>query len=435
MAKSYSLLERNLAKALEQFPQIKQTAKTAYQYLNYWYYGDRKFTLNLHPQVKILTPFEWSDTTPTTAEIFFGYYDKSPWSPDMTQLVYHRFSGNVLEIVVYNRPKKSVTSLATTKTWSSQQGSMVQWIDNQTIIFNDLVEGNLVARIIKIEEPTETTVSLPIQTLHPNGKEALSLNYKRLDKMRPEYGYSVTANNFTSNLPYTEDGIWHLNLETKQTKLIITIESLINNQPRPEMTDCQHKVNHIMYSPQGRRYVFMHRWLGSNGKYSRLYVAELAEGEAQRDRDGNLKLLLDDRMISHYSWQDEENLLAWARTEENGDCYYSINVITGEKEIIGRNTLDIYGDGHPSFSPDRRWILTDSYPDKARQQHLLLYEIATGKLTEIASFLAPLKYSAGARCDLHPRWSPDGNWVSVDATYEGRRMSYILDVSELVNSK
>lgn len=420
--KSYSLLERKLAQTLDRFPQLKQTAKTAYQYLNYWYYSDRKIII-LHPDVTILTPSQWSNTTSTEAELFFGYYDKSPWSEDMSQLVYHRQQQDSLEIVVYNRVQKSVETIANTQTWSSQQGSMVQWLNNQTIIFNDLVAGDIVARIINLKNQSEKIVPLPIQTLHPNGKEALSLNYKRLDKMRPEYGYSVTANNFTSDLSYTEDGIWRVDLETGKTKLIITIESLINNQPRPEMANCQHKVNHIMYSPQGSRYVFMHRWLGSSGKYSRLYVA---------DSEANLKLLLDDRMVSHYSWQDEEYLLAWARTEESGDHYYLINVITGEKQLIGQNILDIYGDGHPSFSPDRRWILTDSYPDKARKQHLLLYEIATGKLTEIASFFAPLKYSAAVRCDLHPRWSPDGNWISVDATYEGTRMSYLLDVRSLV---
>ena len=421
--KSYNPLERSLAKALEQFPQLKQTAKTAYQYLNYWYYGDRNLQIKLHLQAKILTPYQWSAVTPTTAELFFGYYDKSPWSPNMTQLVYHRFSGDELEIVVYNQEQKTVEVIAKTQTWSSQQGSMVQWLNNQTVIFNDLVAENLVARIINVTDKTEKTIPLPIQTLHPNGQEALSLNYKRLDKMRPEYGYSVAANNFQSDQAYSEDGIWRVDLETSEYELTITLESLINHQPRPEMNQAQHKVNHIMYSPQGSRYVFMHRWLGSNGKYSRLYVA---------DKNGNLKLLLDDRMVSHYSWQDEEYLLAWARTQEHGDRYYLINVITGEKQIIGQNILDVYGDGHPSFSPDRRWILTDTYPDKGRQQHLLLYEVATQKLTEVASFFAPLKYSGGARCDLHPRWSPDGNWISVDATYEGRRMSYLLDVNSLV---
>jgi Tol biopolymer transport system component len=175
-----------------------------------------------------------------------------------------------------------------------------------------------------------------------------------------------------------------------------------------------------MYSPAGTKFVFMHRWISSQGKFSRLYVANKDSSD--------LRLLLDDRMVSHYSWRDEEHLLTWARTKEAGDHYYLINVITGKWEIIGEGVLDIYGDGHPSYSPDRRWILTDSYPDRARQQHLILYEVATGKLIEIGRFLAPLQFSGSYRCDLHPRWSPDGKMISIDSSHEGKRMTYILDV-------
>ena len=103
--KSYNLLERKLAQTLDSFPQLKQTAKTAYQYLNYWYYGDR-YQLVLHPDVTLLTPSQWSNITSTEAELFFGYYDKSPWSPNMSQLVYHRQQQDSLEIVVYKSLSK-----------------------------------------------------------------------------------------------------------------------------------------------------------------------------------------------------------------------------------------------------------------------------------------------------------------------------------------
>lgn len=425
--KSYNLLERNLAKALDKFPQLKQTAKSTYQYLNYWYYGDRKFKFSLHPEVALSTPQQWANSHSKEEGIFFGYYDKSPWSPDMSKLVYHRLKGRSVEIIVCDGKNHSINPITESRAWSSQQGSMLQWLpQGEAVLFNDAAAGKLVTRIIDLQAQKETILPFPIQTLHPDGNQALSLNYKRLDLLRPEYGYSVPVTNLSSDLSYSEDGIWHIDFASKQIELVVTLQSLIENQPRSEMANAQHKVNHIMYSPEGSKYVFMHRWLGTEGKYSRLYVA---------DEQNNLTLLLDDKMVSHYSWQDPTHLLAWARTEAKGDRYYLIDVTTGEKQVIGKGVLDIYGDGHPSFSPDRRWILTDTYPDKARQQHLLLYEIATGEVTEIASFLAPLKYSAGARCDLHPRWSPDGNWVSVDATHEGHRMSYLLDVSKLVAAK
>ncbi len=423
--KSYNLFERTIAKTLDRFPQLKQVTKITYQHINYWYYGDRNFQLAFHPQVKIYTPWQWSKTESELGELFFGYYDKTPWSSDMSKFVCHRLRDNTtVEIVVFDRDQQKVTVVGNSTTWSSQQGSMVQWLGNQTIIFNDLVEGKLAARIVSLTGKTEKVIYFPIQTVHPNSKEALSLNYKRLARLRPEYGYAPAASNFSSDRSLAEDGIWKVDLESRTGKLIISLETLINYQPRPEMANAEHKVNHIMDSPQGTKFVFMHRWLGNQGKFSRLYVAD-AEGS-------NLQLLLDNRMVSHYSWCDEENLLAWARTKEAGDRYYLINIVTGDKKVIGEGILDIYGDGHPSFSPDKRWILTDTYPDKARKQHLLLYEIATEKLIEVGSFFAPLKYSNAKRCDLHPRWSRDGNFISIDSTYEGQRKTYILDVSAIV---
>lgn len=425
--KSYNILERKLAQTLDSFPQLKQIAKTTYQYLNFYLKGDRDFQLALHPQVNIYTPWQWSKTKSELGEFFFGYYDKTPWSSDMSRFVCHRLKDNTkVEIMIFDRSRQKTTVVGNSATWSSQQGSMVQWLEKEQIIFNDLVEDKLAAKIVSLTGTTEKVIYFPIQTIHPDGKEALSLNYKRLARLRPEYGYAVAASNFSSDRSLSEDGIWKVDLESGTGELIISLETLIAHQPRPEMENAQHKVNHIMYSPQGAKFVFMHRWLGNQGKFSRLYVA---------DADGsNLQLLLDDRMVSHYSWRDEENLLAWARTKEKGDRYYLINIITGDKEVIGAGILDVYGDGHPSFSPDRRWILTDTYPDRSRKQHLLLYEVATEKLIEIGSFFAPLKYSNAKRCDLHPRWSPDGCAISIDSTYQGQRMTYILDVSAIVNS-
>lgn len=429
--KSYNLIERQLARTLDTFPQLRQIAKTIYQRLNYWYFGQPGFQLTLHPQVKLFKPSEWIGKSEDSAELFFGYYDKSPWSPDMKQVVFHRLKDNSqVHIVVYDREKQESQVVGVSSTWSLQQGCMTQWmpiIQQKKLIFNDLVEGKLASRIIDVDRNNETVIPWPIQTLHPEGKEALTLNYKRLDRLRPEYGYPVPVNNFSGDSPLGKDGIWHVNLDSGQGELVLSLSQLIANQSRPEMADSEHKVNHIMYSPQGTRFVFMHRWLSSQGKFSRLYVANF---------DGsNLRLLMGDRMVSHYSWRDEENLLVWGRTQEAGDRYYLLNILSGQWQIIGEGILDVYGDGHPSFSPDRRWIVTDTYPDRARQQRLLIYQVETGQLIEVGRFLEPWQFKGPSRCDLHPRWSPDGKMISIDSSHEGKRMTYILDVSLIVNTK
>jgi len=147
---------------------------------------------------------------------------------------------------------------------------------------------------------------------------------------------------------------------------------------------------------------------------------------------GNLKILLDDKMVSHYSWIDDNSVLAYARREPLGDKYYLINTDSLEYEIVGDGVLDIYGDGHPSYSPDKRWMITDTYPDKARMRYLILYDTIANRAKIIGRFFSPWKYDGYYRCDLHPRWSPDGKNISIDSTHEGFRGSYIVDLSDLI---
>ena len=420
--KTYNQFERQLGKMLDAFPQFRQFGKNLYQRFNYWYFGDRNFQFSLHPQVKLLTPAQWSGSSDTVSDIFFGYYDKSPWSVDMEKAVFHRLVNNEkTEIWVFDTVQQQSQAVGKSATWNLQQGSMAQWLPGaqpHQLIFNVLENKRLSARIVDLDQEHECLLPWPIQTLNPQKKEALTLNYKRLDRLRPEYGYAVEAENFDGNCAEADDGIWLIHLDTKQRELLFNLATLMSHQPRPEMEAADHKINHIIYSPTGKRFVFMHRWIGSQGKFSRLYVA---------DSDGdNLRLLLDERMVSHYSWQDDNHLLTWARTDEAGDHYYLINVETGQWEIVGEGVLDVYGDGHPSFSPNRRWIITDSYPDRARQQHLLLFEVDTGRLIELGKFLEPLSFNGPNRCDLHPRWSPDGNLISIDSSHEGRRKTFFL---------
>lgn len=89
-------------------------------------------------------------------------------------------------------------------------------------------------------------------------------------------------------------------------------------------------------------------------------------------------------------------------------------------------------DGHCSFSPDGRWLLTDTYPDSHRMSKLMLYRLADGKLIEVGRFYSPPEFSGDASCDLHPRWSRDGTKICIDSAHEGHRQMYIVDVRSAI---
>ena len=86
---------------------------------------------------------------------------------------------------------------------------------------------------------------------------------------------------------------------------------------------------------------------------------------------------------------------------------------------------------HMIFSPDGSKLLADSYPDGDRVQTLVLIDCATGAMDILGRFNhRPEKPNIGdTRCDLHPRWSPDGHYITVDSIHDGRRRAcYLLKI-------
>ena len=107
--------------------------------------------------------------------------------------------------------------------------------------------------------------------------------------------------------------------------------------------------------------------------------------------------------------------------------------------------INIYNDdGHPSFSPDGRYVITDTYPDGRNYRKLLLYDWEKEESTVLEKLysLPDKKYlettktvgdyknwgSSPFRVDLHPRWDRKGEKVCFDSIHEGKRGVYIFEL-------
>ena len=64
-------------------------------------------------------------------------------------------------------------------------------------------------------------------------------------------------------------------------------------------------------------------------------------------------------------------------------------------------------------------------------QELYLYHCPTNQKISLADFPALSSYSGEWRCDLHPRFSPDGRWVTVDSAHQNGRQIYLVDLAEV----
>lgn len=413
-----------VSRKLERFPRAKNMLRTLYHRLLYEIYAEKGVEAELNPSVSIITPAEWAGVDETDREEFFGYYDKTPWSPNGEQAVFHTIdSQETADLAVYDASDSERRIIADTTTWNYQQGAMAQWLTNESVILNDSIDSRLCAKIVSMQGETLQELDLPIQTVHAPSRKALCLNYRRLDEYRSQYGYSKAVDNFSANQAHSEDGIWALDLEHNDSELLLSIAELLDYEPRDDQETDDHWINHIFYSPDGEKCIFMHRWKHDGNRLSRLFLYNEVNDE--------LKLLLDDEKVAHYCWATNSRILVYGKHSSMGKQYYLIDVTDKNIEPLADNhEIHSFGDGHPSYSPSFDYYVTDTYPGKNRLQELVLFQPNDPNVLKIGRFFAPLEYSDSYSCDLHPRWSPASQHISIDSAHTGQRKTYMIKLED-----
>lgn len=419
-------LEQKINYQLNKIPGVKKYIKRVYQLGMYAISPKIKSEGNI---VRV-SPEE-------PGEYFFGYYDKSPWDITGRYMLCMRAKdtwsepdplGEANILLIDTQGKNSCRKLATAHTWNVQQGCMAQWLGpsfDKEVLYNDLRDGKYCSVILNIETGEERVLPMPVYTVPNDGKTALSLDFSRLHSLRLGYGYA--------ELPETTKGValpdttavWRMDIETGEVVELLRYTDFASFQPRKEMQEegSVHKVNHLMLSPNGKRFMVLYRWFCGQRKYTRLITCNV---------DGtDMYVLSDDDMVSHCYWKNDEEIIAFERKKEFGPGFYLMKDMTQEWSHIWPQ---LSNDGHPSYCPaDNHLVVFDTYPSRSRIQEvkLGLDTDTTGESVKtIAKVFAPFKYDNDTRCDLHPRWSRDGKKVCFDSVFEGKRGLYIVDIDE-----
>ena len=423
-------LESAVNYQLNKHPFIKKVAKRMYQRTMYTI--SRK--IQQEGNVVRISPDDPSH------EYFFGYYDKSPWDvSDRYALclratktwadVSPKETADILLIDTekeYDDPDR-VKKIAETHSWNVQQGCMLQWLGpdySSKILYNDCRDGKYVSVILEIESGSERVVPSAVYTVAPDGKTALTLDFSRLYNLRPGYGYyNVPEETKGLALP-DSTAVWRVDLETGSVFPLFTYKDFAGFEPRQEMKEAGavHKVNHLMISPDGKRCMVLYRWFVGARKYTRLITF---------NTDGTgMYVLSDDDMVSHCCWKDNEYILAFENKKDIGQGYYLM-----KDRTAGYIRLWNYlsNDGHPSYSPDGRYVVTDSYPDRKRVASIRLLKDSEQCGSVICKVFAPFRYDNDTRCDLHPRWNRSGNKICFDSVFEGTRGLYEVCLDSLIN--
>ena len=369
---------------------------------------------------------------------WFGYYDKLQFDPacrfalGMQVDFEHRSptAGDVIAVGMVNLQEDDRwIELGSSRAWCWQQGCMLQWRPGSSseVIWNDREGDRFVCHILDVETGQKRTLPHPIYTLSPAGRWAVGTDFRRINHMRPGYGYAGLPDPNQDVLAPEDAGIYLLDLETGRRELVITIaEAAQIPYPHADLSEAKHYFNHLLFNPDGTRFEFLHRWRtpGQPGFGTRMLTAAL---------DGSEVHVVDDYgHTSHFIWLDPTHILAWAWHPSHEEAFYLYEDSSREVQVVGRDVMT--RNGHCTYLPGSDWILNDAYPDENREQELYLYHGETGRKVLLGRYPSPEPYTGEWRCDLHPRSSRDGRYVVIDSPHGGNgRQMYLIDISEIID--
>ena len=367
---------------------------------------------------------------------WFGYYDKWQFDPENRYVLgmevefEHRSprADDVIKIgMVDLQDDDKWIELGQSTAWCWQQGCMLQWIpgSKSKILWNDRQDESYVCRVLDVKTKKLRTVPHPIYTLSSDGKTAVSADFRRINDLRPGYGYAGFSDPARDELTPKDSGIYRVDLETGRQELIISIADVAKIEPRrANAKGAKHYFNHLLFNPDVSRFIFLHRWRPPGKGFSTRMFTAAADGS-------DLCLLDPSGHTSHFIWRDPDHILAWTKPEGKSAGYWLFKDRTNELQQIGKGGMPT--NGHCTYLPGNEWILNDTYPDGNRNQHPYLYHLKTATRTTLGSFHSPNSYTGEWRCDTHPRFSRDGRLVCIDSPHpDGGRQLHLIDVSKIV---
>ena len=424
----------------------------------------------------------------------FGFHD----------LIATNISGDKLlslEVETFNRPPlpeenagvgyvdiftHNFIELCKTNAFNYPQGARQQWIDDTHFIVNNQVGGHWGADIYDVEQRRNVrSLDAPCHCLSPDKKCAYSINYSRLHRLGG-YGYIGVPDKTAEEETPDDDGIFITDIETNQTRLLVSIAEVAACQPESSLHNGNHHyLTHLVVSPNGKRIAFLHRCFFADGGIRTRIMTIGVDGEGLR--------CLAYGFLSHFDWKDDEHIFIWGRPSSSIDTMRSTPIFSNPmlspifsiaktiaKKLLKKKVSSnmsflmlsdtnpsqikpfaqgvLTCDGHPMTCPtDNDLCICDTYPDKNMERTLFTYRFSTNERIDLGRFrmineqpdgslfnqytegvdagiikmFSPDLYSftrSGLHCDLHPRWSADGKYAIFDSIHEGSRQIYMCQI-------
>lgn len=364
-----------------------------------------------------------------TAQIFFGYYDVSPFSSDGRSVLAMRAAiGNIsphnvdvpLDVGFYDLSvsKPIFHAVGKSHSWNWQQGCRLQWLGDtkDKIIYNNFVDGHFCAHVKSLtNHQFSEKYDCPVYAVSANAEYGLTLDFVKLHRNRRGYGYHNKPDK-----PYMSSDIAVARVCLLRNEII----PLLTYAQVAEAASCgvadAGYINHLSLSPDNNHFIFFYILMEGGKRRTHLMYCD-SDG-------GHLLNLIPGYTASHYAWKADGMLLVTALSPQGKMEYLEICPNTGEWTQVFHPLL--LQDGHPTYISNDVFV-SDTYPSRLGMQSVFTYNKANSTYTRRAFFYLPRSFAGELRCDLHPRLSKNLDMVCVDVVRNGRRAMAVMPLGGL----
>ncbi len=184
---------------------------------------------------------------------------------------------------------------------------------------------------------------VPVFTLHPDGTKALTIEFHRLEDMRPGYGYYGSVDPNFKVLAPANAGIWVMDLEGGEPELLVSLaEMAVMPWRQGDLSTAKHYFNVLICNPGGTHFLFLHRWRFPGRDFQTWLVTCAMDGT-------DIRVVDDSGHTSHLIWKDDETILAWSRPHGQPAGFWLFPNGGGAPEPIGQTQMPL--NGHCTYLP------------------------------------------------------------------------------------
>lgn len=417
---------------------------------------------------KLYNSVKLVSSTPLNYDHSVGYHDIRPFNKSNNNLVLlHRYPLNNLgfrdpetkaEICLWDIDKSKIEIIDETNNWSWEQGARLQWINENEIIYNKSLNHNPSSIIYNINNNVKKTLDTCIYSVNNNGS-ILSMNYSRIWKLWKSYGYNnlKSLNIDINKKKPDDDGIFLCDFNNNK-KLVLSIKKAVQLCGLDNV-DKDFFLCHPTFNPSGNKFISLLRFFNDSGAL----ISHLICTDIQQTNN----ILLASEKVSHFEWINDQEIIVWCRNlnqkiiKLRNNIFLEKKIFPKIKKLLNFSKINLKNkiltndyhlididhpyklkkldnkslneDGHPQISPDKNFLITDTYADKNGYMKLLLLDIQSKKVYTLGEFkIAEYLQKNNLKYDLHPRWDNSGYLINIDSSHAGSRQSFVLNVEKLL---